>query len=525
MIRRTSVICLIGFAFLIGGQSATAFEHEESLVEFVEYSDDVISRNKHQNKPYFLLFSAEWCHWCHEFAHQTLTRQDVADALNDSFVNVFIDADIHSSAYVKYRATGLPFTIFLNPDGSLYYKYTGTLYGDNFLNVVAEVVAGVGVGKYAIGMESSHVSYTAPDRLDQAALQVMADTFRQGLLENFDQQEFGLGRDRKGILPRSFDYLLETASGDERDEVITQLNQTLNRAIQRIYDPIEGGFFRYAETRNWQIPHYEKFADLNAGAILLLYRLNAIAPDPELKQAADLTLEYLMTTLYDKQTGCYLSFQIADTYYYSLSQDRRDNAREPKVMDKIFTDRLAVTLTSLIQVAGLTENPALHNQIHRSLDFLGAMIQAEGGLKRFYEVPRGEWSRQSGLADHAYLARLYVEAANYFDQPQYADIAAEILLAAVGDYYDRDLGIFIDPSVDDSSNVEYLMEMNAMLALSVMGLGDRLNPGGAKIVASITQYFSQMIDPLEERLWNASEWEFAESYVPLLRVVDRYLKL
>lgn len=519
----------IGWLALLGlvcsVPAVQAFEHEESLVEFVEYSEDVISRNKDQNKPYFLLFSAEWCHWCHEFAEKTLVRQDVADALNENFVNVFIDTDIHNSAYVKYRATGLPYSVFLNPDGSLYYKYTGTLYGDNFLNVVAEVVAGVGVGKYAIGMESSHVSYTAPDNVDQEALQVMGDTFRQGLLENFDEQEHGLGRDRKGILPRSFYYLLESAADDDRDEVVTQLSNTLGRAVERIYDPVEGGFFRYAETRNWQIPHYEKFADLNAGAVLLLYQLNAISPDPELKQAADLTLEYLMTTLFDAQTGCYLSFQIADTYYYSLNQDRRETARKPKVMDKIFTDRLAVTLTSLIQVAGLTENPALHDQIHRSLDFLGAMIREEGGLKRFYALKEGQWSRPSGLADHAYLARLFVEAGNYFKNPEYNDIAAEILLTAVKDYYDRDLGIFIDPKVDDSSNVEYLMEMNAMLALSVMGLGERLNPGGDKIVASITRYFSQMIDPLEERLWNASEWEFAESYVPLLRAVDRYLKL
>ena len=208
-------MALLGALYL--GQVTQAFEHHDSLVEFVEYSDDVISRNKDQNKPYFLLFSAEWCHWCHEFAEKTLVRQDVADALNENFVNVFIDADIHNSAYVKYRATGLPYSIFLNPDGSLYYKYTGTLYGDNFLNVLAEVVAGVGVGKYAIGMESSHISYSAPDSLDREALQVMGDTFRQGLLENFDPQEYGLGRDRKGILPRSFFYLLETAPAGERD--------------------------------------------------------------------------------------------------------------------------------------------------------------------------------------------------------------------------------------------------------------------------------------------------------------------
>jgi hypothetical protein len=129
---------------------SVAYEHQDSLVNFVEYTEDVISRSRQENKPYFLLFSAEWCHWCHEFAEKTLARQDVADYLNQHFVNVFIDTDIHNAAYVKYRATGLPYTVYLNPDGSLYYRYSGTLYGDNFLEVLREVVAEVGVGKYAL---------------------------------------------------------------------------------------------------------------------------------------------------------------------------------------------------------------------------------------------------------------------------------------------------------------------------------------------------------------------------------------
>ena len=519
--RNPSWLALV--CILLYGQATVAYEHEDSLVDFIEYSDDVISRNRDQNKPYFLLFSAEWCHWCHEFAEKTLVRRDVADYLNDNFVNVFIDTDIHNAAYVKYRATGLPYSVFLNPDGTLYYKYTGTLYGDNFLNVLNEVSDGVGAGRYALGMESSHISYTPPDKLDGEGLRAMADIFRQGLMENFDQQEFGLGRERKGVLPRSFSYLLQSAPDADRNRVIMELSRTMERAIERIYDPVEGGFFRYAETRNWQIPHYEKFADLNAGAALLLYQIDALAPSPKLKKAADQTVEYLGTTLFDADTGCFLSFQIADTYYYSLNRSKRARARRPRVMNKIFTDRLAVTLSKLIQIADLTENRSLRGQIRQSLDFLAAMVREEGSLKRYYAIGQRQWAQPSGLADHALVARVFVDAAAYFEDPEYTDIAAGVLHTAINDYYDKRLGIFIDPRVDDSTNVEYLMEMNATLALSIMGLGDRLNPGGGKIVDSIAAYFSQMIDPLEERFWNAVEWEFAESYVPLLQAVDRFL--
>ena len=32
-----------------------------------------------------------------------------------------------------------PFTVFLNPDGSLHFKYGGTLYGDDFLDVIRRI--------------------------------------------------------------------------------------------------------------------------------------------------------------------------------------------------------------------------------------------------------------------------------------------------------------------------------------------------------------------------------------------------
>jgi uncharacterized protein YyaL (SSP411 family) len=503
--------------------SALAFEHEESLVEFVEYSEDVVRRNRNQNKPYFVLFAAEWCHWCRVFAENTLTRQDVADYLNQNFVNVFVDADIHNAAYVKYRATGLPFTVFLNPDGTLYYKYTGTLYGDNFLAVISEVATEVGAGKFALGMEAYQVSYTAPRRLDLAALQELPDAFKQGLLENFDAEEYGLGRERKLILPRTYSYLLQQADVENRNQAIKQIEKTLRRAIDKIYDPLEGGFFRYAEKRNWQIPHYEKFADLNAGTVLLLYQINQVSPSPELKQAADLTLDYLTSTLFDVETGSFLSFQIADTYYYSLNQKQRESARKPKIMSKIFTDRLAMTLSYLIQIDEIIDDQALQDQIRQSLDFLLLMINQEGGLKRYYSIADNQWLTQSGLSDHALIARLLVESARHFDDPRYADLAASVLHSAVTKFYNKEKGIFIEPSVKEGTNIEYLMEMNAMLALSIMGLGDRLDPGGTRIVKSVTTYFSGMVETLDQRFWNAVEWEFAESYVPFLQVVDKFL--
>ncbi|SVE58893.1 uncharacterized protein METZ01_LOCUS511747, partial [marine metagenome] len=61
--------CLVYFltTLIILIPPVKAFEHEGSSVNFQDYSRDVIRKNREKNKPYFLLFAAQWCHWCDVF--------------------------------------------------------------------------------------------------------------------------------------------------------------------------------------------------------------------------------------------------------------------------------------------------------------------------------------------------------------------------------------------------------------------------------------------------------------------------
>ena len=502
-----------------------AFEHENSLVDFQEYSENIISRNKDEKKPYFLLFSADWCYWCHQFANNTLVRKDVADYLNQHFVNIFIDADINNAAYVKYQATGLPYTVFLNPDGTLYYQYAGTLYGDNFLSVIEEVALKTGVGKYALGMEGKQTSYTPPKNFILSDLEDMSAIFRQGLQDNFDSSEYGLGRGQKAIFPRSFMYLLENSEATDRELVIEWASNTLGRAIDRLYDPVEGGFYRYAETRNWQIPHYEKLSDLNAGTVLLLYQINQVSPSSKLKKAADKTLAYLTSTLFHPVSGTFLSFQVADHYYYTLDKKQRNSAIKPRVMKKVFTDRLAITLGYLIQILEYSKDQELESNVQGALDFLAEMIMKDGDMNRYYDIEGEQWLGRSGMSDYAYAAELFTDASSYFANPYYSEVAASVLKSAVTDYFDATKMIFVDPSVDDSTNVEYLMEMNGLFAQAINSLDANLGSSGRTIVEALITYFSLMGESLEDRFWDADSWQFTEAYVPYLQALDGYMSI
>ena len=502
---------------------AFAYEHHDSRVDFQNWTDDVVERNLERQRPYFLLFSAEWCHWCHELAERTLSRDTVYTYLNRHFTSVFVDADIHNAAYVKYRAKGLPFIVFLNPDGSVHFRYTGTLYGDQFIEVLREIRNNVEQNVSIPGEDTDTEPYEAPETLDAAELVALAQDFRNGILENFDPVEHGVGRGEKAILPRTFLYLLEHSDGADRQAVIEGVGGALAQAIETIYDPVEGGFFRYAETRDWQVPHYEKMADLNAGAVLALYRVDRLSSSPDLVEAGIRTTGYLLSTLFEPARGTFLSFQEADTRYFRLAAAEREAAAAPAVADKVFTDRLAGTLDHLLDLLPLVDDPALEDRVTRSVEFLAAMAEDGAAPRRYYLLADGQWQGDGLLRDHALVARVLQKASRRLAEPRYARIADAVVDSAVARFHDADKGIFVDPGFAEADGIEHLMEMNAMLGLAMMRLGEDGYRDRRDLVDPLMTYFSGVGAVLDERLWESSDWEIMETYVPYLEASDAWL--
>jgi thioredoxin-related protein len=122
-------------------------EIKETPVNFIEYNKQVIQKYKNSGKPFYLLFSADWCIWCKRFEKRTLLHPSVYSYLNQYFINIFIAVDVNAELYKSYQAVGTPYTVFLNPDGSLFYKYSGALWSEDFLNLLKEVKQRIDQGK------------------------------------------------------------------------------------------------------------------------------------------------------------------------------------------------------------------------------------------------------------------------------------------------------------------------------------------------------------------------------------------
>jgi hypothetical protein len=350
----------------------------------------------------------------------------------------------------------------------------------------------------------------------------MRNTYIKGVLDNFDTEQYGVGNGIKTILPETFLYLINSTKGENRQDSVLWISETLKKAIKNIYDPIEGGFFRYAETDDWDIPHYEKMAGLNAGSILLLYKVNKEIPNPIFVKVAQQTVKYLTNTLYDEETGSFLSFQEADTSYYFLNENSRKNVKPPLTIGKVFTNHLAVTLTFLLDVLDYSKNIILKKKVLRSLDFLSEMILNNKQIYHFYTIKEKQWHGKSGLQDHVLLAKLFKRAAVKFRDERYHQACLKMLRFSKLNYFDEKKQIFVDPELD-ANDYEYLMAMNGDIAFALMDQSKKLSSQKHSPVKPIITYFSGLNELLEDKFWDSKSWDFLERSASFLSSADSFL--
>lgn len=77
-----------------------------------------LAEARQQNKPVLADFEADWCSWCKRFDYYVYGDKEVADLL-DRFVLVKINKEFHfSGEFDRLGGKGLPFLVFLRPDGT-----------------------------------------------------------------------------------------------------------------------------------------------------------------------------------------------------------------------------------------------------------------------------------------------------------------------------------------------------------------------------------------------------------------------
>ena len=225
-----------------------------------------------ERKPVLLAISAAWCGACHEMDRTTYADPEVAAIVHKRFVPIRVDADRRPDINDRYNLGGWPTTAFLTPHGALITG--GTFVAASSMPAVLTRVA----AEFArmAGNAKTEPAATTRDATAADGPEDLAELI-EGIVSSFDERCGGFGIEPKfpHTPPLHLAIALFRDSGDRRWQMIVE--RTLDAmADGPLWDRDAGGFFRYATTRDWQLPHREKLLETNA-ALLRICAESAVA--------------------------------------------------------------------------------------------------------------------------------------------------------------------------------------------------------------------------------------------------------
>ena len=434
--RRVLIVLALGM-FAVGALQARG-DVPQTTVRFVEHSPAVFEAAQREGKPLFLLISAVWCYWCQYFEQQVLADAGVAKYLNEHYVSIFADHDRRPDLVRKY-VRGLPMIVLFAPDGRVRQSFAGVLKKEDFLSVVKQVAVAPPPAPEAgpvAAPSSAPLSANTYRRLRESMIAFVGD--------NLDTVYGGFGSGDKYPQPRLLAYLLERhqATGDRR--YLVAVEKTLDGVLGSLYDPVDGGFFRFAEAREWRRPHYEKLVHLNATLAAVLGDAHRVTGNARYLDAADRTVAYLLRTLQDANAGGFYSSQSANPAYYRLPPRERRSAPPPPVNREKLTAwnaEAAVALLALGRTSGRTD---LRDVALRALDFIRVNMVGEKGAFHLYEPRTGRRHGEGQVDANAWAALGLLEGYRVSRVESHRQAALQVLRFAVADLFDPGRGAFAD---------------------------------------------------------------------------------
>jgi uncharacterized protein YyaL (SSP411 family) len=430
------------------GQASSPYllQHKDNPVHWRPWGEAALAEARASNRPILLSVGYAACHWCHVMAHESFEDPDVAQVMNELFINIKVDREERpdvdhlymSALHLLGEQGGWPLTMFLGPQGEpfwggTYFPKEPRFGRPGFVQVLREVARVFREEPDRVAHNQSmlkrSLSEAAAAGGDGGTLS-LADLDRIGarLSELFDGDHGGLQGAPKFPNPPLLEFLLRYARRSGDAEARRKFFRTMERmALGGIHDQIGGGFARYSVDERWLVPHFEKMLYDNA-QLLELYAVAWQESRRDLfRAAAEGIVAWLEREMVTAEGG-FASSLDADSegeegrfYVWNLSEIREalgddasffaeaydvteeGNWEGATILNRLSTDeippetesRLAPLRQRLLERRAARIRPGLDDKI--LADWNGLMIGAL--VRASLLLGRPEWI---GLADRAY---------------------------------------------------------------------------------------------------------------------------
>jgi hypothetical protein len=302
-------------------------QHADNPVDWFPWGEEAFRIAGERDRPIHLSVGYAACHWCHVMAHESFEDPQVAQLLNERFVNIKVDRqerpdvdDIYQRAVqLTGQSGGWPLTVFLTPAGEPFFagtyfppedRYGRPAFGKLLLTLSEVWSARRGevrelAAQYVQGLRAFDV--LSADRGTPPDLDLPLQVARLAA-ERTDPVHGGLAGAPKFPHPSVYDLVLRVAHRNRAPALLKALEITLDRmAAGGIYDHLGGGFARYSVDERWDVPHFEKMLYDNAQLAKLYADAYRLTGKPAWRRVFEDTLAYLAERMTGPAGGLYAS--------------------------------------------------------------------------------------------------------------------------------------------------------------------------------------------------------------------------
>jgi uncharacterized protein YyaL (SSP411 family) len=172
-------------------------------------------------------------------------------------------------------------------------------------------------------------------------------------------------------------------------------------------DNVEGGFFRFSRTPDWQTPNYEKLLDQNALVLRAYLEGYQVFGKDAYGRSAQGIVDWMLKTMRDPQNGSFAGSQHGDADYFVCSGEERTHRNPPQIDRTVYCNSNAIAISSLLKASAVLSQPAWRDHAMQALHFLLEHLYDGRDVHHYWD---GAYRLPGMLSDQALLIRALIDA-------------------------------------------------------------------------------------------------------------------
>ena len=465
-------------------------------INWQEWTKETFQKAAKEKKPILLDIHGVWCHWCHVMDQTSYSDPEVIEIVNKDFIPIKVDTDKNPDVNKRYNQGGWPSTVFLTPTGQI---ITGATYvpPDSLKDMMFKVIDTFKEIKFKdVILEDKKLKVDNNVKLNNKII----ENIMEDMLNKFDFDFGGFGTP-KFPMTDAIQLAFNQYNKSKNKDYLIIARVTLDK-MKGILDDIEGGFYRYSVTRQWNEPHYEKMMETNAGIIANYLQGYEIMKKDEYREIAQKSLNYIKNNL-SNENGAFYGSQDADEEYYPKNLEERKKHGKPFIDKNIYTDLSSMMISTYTYAYKILKDNFYKNFAIKSIKFLidknYTRKQVSGtnfvgdekfGMYHFFDGKRKFLPGM--LADNIYFIKALIDVYEITEDKQYLKAAEKLNKFVIDNFMDKNDNCFFD-KINNPDGIGFLkfrdksIIENSIVAINLLKLNK--NNEYIKIAENILKAF------------------------------------